>query len=49
MTADQFNATFSINLVDQSQSDVIAEAFSGQNGVEAVTISCNTSNPCSRR
>lgn len=37
VTADQFNATFSINLVDQSQSDVIAEAFSGQNGVEAVT------------
>ncbi|OZD51035.1 cell division protein FtsX [Rhodococcus sp. 06-1477-1B] len=37
VTADQFNATFSINLVNQNQSDVIAEAFSGQNGVEAVT------------
>jgi len=33
VTPDQFNATFSINLVDQSQSDVIAEAFSGQAGV----------------
>jgi cell division transport system permease protein len=37
VTADQFNATFNINLVDQSQSDVITEAFSGQNGVEDVT------------
>ena len=37
VTADQFNATFSINLVDQSQSDVIAEAFSNQAGVEEVT------------
>lgn len=37
VTADQFNATFSINLVNQNQSDVIAEAFSGQDGVEAVT------------
>lgn len=36
VTADQFNATFNINLVDQSQSDVIAEAFSGQVGVESV-------------
>ncbi|MGL1465708.1 hypothetical protein ACSTJV_24150, partial [Vibrio parahaemolyticus] len=32
-----FNATFNINLVDQSQSDVIAEAFTGQAGVEGVT------------
>ncbi|MCW2164824.1 cell division protein FtsX [Microbacterium hydrothermale] len=37
VTADQFNATFSINLVDQNQSDVIIEAFSGQAGVEEVT------------
>ncbi len=37
VTADQFNATFNINLVDQSQSDVITEAFSGQTGVEDVT------------
>ncbi|MBM3716243.1 MULTISPECIES: permease-like cell division protein FtsX [Microbacterium] len=36
VTPDQFNATFSINLVDQSQSDVILEAFSGQAGVEEV-------------
>lgn len=36
VTPDQFNATFSINLVDQSQSDVIAEAFGGQTGVEEV-------------
>jgi cell division transport system permease protein len=36
VTADQFNATFSINLVDQRQSDVITEAFSGQTGVEDV-------------
>lgn len=37
VTAEQFNATFSINLVDQSQSDVISEAFSNQAGVEEVT------------
>ncbi|MFB3979223.1 permease-like cell division protein FtsX [Microbacterium proteolyticum] len=37
VTADQFNATFSINLVDQGQSDVISEAFSNQAGVEEVT------------
>ncbi|MDT0117773.1 permease-like cell division protein FtsX [Microbacterium sp. PRF11] len=37
VTADQFNATFNINLVDQNQSDVIAEAFGGQTGVESVT------------
>ncbi len=36
VTPDQFNATFSINLVDQSQSDVIAEAFGGSKGVEEV-------------
>ncbi|KAA9134852.1 ABC transporter permease [Microbacterium caowuchunii] len=36
ITPDQINATFSINLVDQSQSDVIAEAFSGKAGVEEV-------------
>ncbi len=37
VTAEQFNATFSINLLDQSQSDVISEAFSNQAGVEEVT------------
>ncbi|MDU0326817.1 permease-like cell division protein FtsX [Microbacterium sp. KSW2-21] len=37
VTADSFNATFNINLVDSSQSDVISEAFSGQAGVEEVT------------
>jgi len=36
VTPDQFNATFYINLVDQNQSDVITEAFSGQTGVEEV-------------
>ncbi|WP_159498394.1 permease-like cell division protein FtsX [Microbacterium sp. 18062] len=36
ITPDQINATFSINLVDQGQSDVIAEAFSGKTGVEEV-------------
>lgn len=36
VTPDQFNATFAINLVDQSQSDVIAEAFGGSKGVEEV-------------
>ncbi|KRA23707.1 cell division protein FtsX [Microbacterium sp. Root61] len=36
LTADQFPATFSINLIDQSQSDVIIEAFKGQTGVEQV-------------
>lgn len=36
LTPDQINATYSINLVDQSQSDVIEEAFSGQDGVEEV-------------
>lgn len=37
ITPDQINATFSINLVDQSQSDVISEAFGGTAGVEEVT------------
>jgi cell division transport system permease protein len=36
ITPDQINATFSINLVDQTQSDVIFEAFSGTEGVEEV-------------
>jgi cell division transport system permease protein len=36
ITPDQINATFSINLVDQSQSDVIFEAFNGTDGVEEV-------------
>lgn len=36
LTPDQINATYSINLVDQSQSEVISEAFGGQEGVEEV-------------
>ena len=36
ITPEQINATFSINLVDQTQSDVIAEAFGGMDGVEEV-------------
>jgi len=36
LTPDQFNATFWINLNDQTQSDVIAEAFGGKDGVEEV-------------
>lgn len=36
MTPDGMNATFWINLVDQNQSDVIAEAFGGMDGVEEV-------------
>ncbi len=36
LTPDQFNETFSINLLDQTQSDVIIEAFSGTQGVEEV-------------
>ncbi|GAA5028248.1 permease-like cell division protein FtsX [Microbacterium fluvii] len=36
ITADQINAVFRINLVDQTQSDVIREAFSGMAGVEEV-------------
>jgi cell division transport system permease protein len=36
LSPDQINATFWINLVDQTQSDVIAEAFSGKAGVEEV-------------
>jgi cell division transport system permease protein len=36
VTADQLNQTFWINLVDQTQSDVIIEAFAGMAGVEEV-------------
>ena len=36
ITADQLNETYWINLVDQSQSTVIVEAFTGQQGVEEV-------------
>ncbi|GAA4355022.1 permease-like cell division protein FtsX [Microbacterium rhizosphaerae] len=36
ITPDQINATFSINLVDQSKSDAIIEAFNGMQGVEEV-------------
>ncbi|MCR2801184.1 permease-like cell division protein FtsX [Microbacterium sp. zg-Y818] len=36
VAADQLNQTFWINLVDQSQSEVIIEAFSGMAGVEEV-------------
>lgn len=36
LTPDQMNARFSINLVDQSQSDVIAEALGSKDGVEEV-------------
>lgn len=36
ITADQLNATYWINLVDQSQSDVLIEAFTGMQGVEEV-------------
>jgi cell division transport system permease protein len=36
ITPDQLNETFRITLVDPSQSDVIIEAFSGMQGVEAV-------------
>ncbi len=36
LTPDQFNATFWINLNDQTQADVISEAFSGKTGVEQV-------------
>ena len=36
ITPDQLNETFWINLVDQGQSDVIFEAFSGTDGVEEV-------------
>ncbi|MDO8383561.1 MAG: permease-like cell division protein FtsX, partial [Microbacterium sp.] len=36
ITPDQVNQTFYVNLVDQSQSDVIVEAFSGMQGVEQV-------------
>ncbi len=36
ITPEQLNETYWINLVDQSQSDVIVEAFRGMNGVEEV-------------
>ncbi|GAA3008871.1 permease-like cell division protein FtsX [Microbacterium aurantiacum] len=36
ITADQLNETFWINLVDQDESDVISEAFTGMAGVEEV-------------
>ncbi|MCC2034138.1 permease-like cell division protein FtsX [Microbacterium allomyrinae] len=36
ITADQLNQTFWINLIDQRQSDVIIEAFTGTQGVEEV-------------
>jgi len=36
ITPEQLNETYWINLVDQTQSDVIIEAFTGQNGVEEV-------------
>jgi cell division transport system permease protein len=36
ITPDQLNETYWINLVDQQQSDVIIEAFTGMQGVEEV-------------
>jgi cell division transport system permease protein len=36
LSADQFSATFWVNLVDQNQSELIREAFNGQQGVEEV-------------
>lgn len=36
LTADQANATYSINLVDQNQSDVIIDRFTSFTGVEEV-------------
>jgi len=36
LSPEQFNESYSINLVDQRQSDVIIEAFQGQSGVEEV-------------
>jgi len=36
ITPEQLNETYWINLVDQSQSDVIVEAFKGMQGVEEV-------------
>lgn len=36
LTPDQFNATFSVNLIDQGQSDIISERFTGMEGVEEV-------------
>ncbi|GLJ61585.1 cell division protein FtsX [Microbacterium barkeri] len=37
LTAEQTSAEFHVNLVDPSQSDVIAEAFTGIQGVEEIT------------
>lgn len=37
ITPAQLNETYWVNLVDPTQTDVIAEAFSGTQGVEAVT------------
>ncbi|GAA1936444.1 permease-like cell division protein FtsX [Microbacterium aoyamense] len=36
LTPEQFNSSFSVNLVDQTRSDVLIEAFEGQAGVEQV-------------
>ncbi|MCR2763532.1 permease-like cell division protein FtsX [Microbacterium sp. zg.B48] len=36
ITPEQLNETYWINLVDQSQSEVLVEAFKGMNGVEEV-------------
>ena len=36
VTADQLNETYWVNLVDPGQTDVIAEAFGGMDGVEEV-------------
>jgi cell division transport system permease protein len=36
ITPDQLNETYWINLIDQGQSDVIIEAFTGMQGVEGV-------------
>lgn len=36
VTPEQVNQTYRVNLVDQTQSDVIIEAFRGMNGVEEV-------------
>lgn len=36
ITADQINATFSVNMVDPTDADVISEAFSSMAGVEQV-------------
>ncbi len=36
LTPEQFNDSFSVNLVDQTRSDVLIEAFEGTDGVEQV-------------